>query len=121
MTQIGNSAGILSGNPGYFSNSGRTITYSSPPANGALLAFQVRGWQGVAGSTYDSALAAGLPTGKSSIFTLQTHDPAFPLVPKPDIGSAAGWTGFQIAVPEPSAIALGIIGAGALLMLRRRK
>jgi hypothetical protein len=44
-----------------------------------------------------------------------------PLEPTPTISQAAGWRAYGIPYPEPSAIVLGALGAGALLMLRRRE
>jgi hypothetical protein len=80
--------------------------------------FQVRAWLTSAGS-YDAASALG--RGQSDVFAATvggvTADPsAPPLTP----GNLTGLKGFSVAVPEPSIIALGVLGASALL-LRRRK
>lgn len=71
---------------------------------------------GLAGRTYDEAVAQGLLWGQSAPFTYTVAGP----------GSAT--TAFYMnnfgsfsLVPEPSVIGLGLIGAGALFMLRRRK
>jgi len=128
LTQIGASANMLSGaSAGYFNNLGRTITYQGRAGiddrNGAILAFQIRGWESRGGTLlqWDQAVAAGANVGKSDIFTLKTKDETLATEPKPDIGFAPGFAGGFAIVPEPSAIALGLLGAGALLMLRRRK
>jgi hypothetical protein len=126
LTQIGASAAMLSGtSAGYFNNLGRTITYDASYGTGpgAILGFQIRGWKTRGGTltTWDSAVAAGAETGKSGIFTQKSKDDANPTELRPNIGFAPGFAGgFQI-VPEPSTYALGLLGVGALLMLRRRK
>jgi len=126
LTQIGGSTAFLTGAAaGTFFGSGRTITYSSPAANGAILSFQVRAWNGTTTdqSTYQSRLDSGTGfVGKGPIVQLKTQDLTNPLETKPNIWQAVGYTGFTVSpVPEPSVIALGVLGAGALLMLRRRK
>jgi len=122
LTQIGAAANFLTGgNAGTFFGGGRTITTPGSAVNGPVLSFQVRGWATAAGNSYDSALAAGGATGTGPIFTLKTKDLTNPLETAPNLNSAPGYRGFQIAVPEPSVIGLGLVGAGALLMLRRRK
>jgi hypothetical protein len=80
----------------------------------------MRAWEGSAGSTYASVLAAGGKTGKSNIINvgpLGGPDPSG----GPDFLDPfmTGMTAFSL-VPEPSTIALGLLGAAALL-LRRRK
>ena len=60
--------------------------------------------------------------GRNPIFTLKTKDPGNVLETTPNLYTATGYQGFRLTpVPEPSAIVLGVLGAGALLMLRRRK
>jgi hypothetical protein len=117
LVQAGNTANFLTGvNAGCFAGSGRTLTYSSPSVNGSVLTFQVRAWQGAAGSSYDNATVKG----SSGMFTMKTKDESNPLETKPNLWEAPGFVGFTV-VPEPSVIGLGLLGAGALLMLRRRK
>jgi hypothetical protein len=124
LIQIGASTPFLASAPGTYFGGGRTITTPGSTANGPVLTFQVRAWKTSTGSSYETA---GL-TGKGQMFTLKTKDPTDPLTTAPNIWNAApdvnrnspGYLGFQI-VPEPSVIALGLLGAGALLMLRRRK
>jgi len=117
LTQIGNSATFLTGtSAGTYFGGGRTITTPGSAVNGPLLTFQVRGWKVSSGSSYETA---GI-NGKGPIFQLKTKDLTNPLETTPNLYAAPGYVGFQL-VPEPSVIALGVIGAGALLMLRRRK
>lgn len=87
-------------------------------AAGAVATIQVRAWEAASGATYEAALAAGGKTGFSNIITVTTggggEPPATP-------SNLVGLTGFNLTIiPEPSTIALGLLGVGALL-LRRRK
>jgi len=120
-------AGVASIGPiaGIFSGGTRTAPVSPP---GTFAYFQVRAWETAFGTSYEDAVAKGAVggrlalTGKSNIFRVNTSDPT--LQPPEAAASlvAAGMLGFSVsAVPEPSVIGLGLLGAGALLMLRRRK
>jgi hypothetical protein len=147
MTQIGGKTALLGTTGGastspagtWFGGS-RTITYNhtaaDPSANppypgttgpGAVLSFQVRGWTGTTtdARTYQSVKDSNNPllrVGESPIFNLKTKDEGNTLETRPNIWSGVGYSGFGLTpVPEPSVIALGLLGAGALLMLRRRK
>jgi len=81
------------------------------PAN-----FVIRAWQTAAGSYEAAAASTTFGFGQSGQFTVTpTAPPAFPA----DLPASV--TGFTVTVvPEPSTIALGVLGAAALL-LRRRK
>lgn len=118
VTAIGPQGGLFSG--------GLRTAPVTPP--GAAAYFQVRAWETAYGTSYEEALAhqaaggrLGL-TGKSNIIKVDTGDPT---IQPPEAGAslvAAGLGGIQLTtVPEPSVIGLGLLGAGALLMLRRRK
>jgi len=81
--------------------------------------FQLRAWDNQGGTITSWAAAMANPSlaqGSSALFT----------VPAPLGGGAAappnllGLTSFNLVVPEPGVIALGVLGLGALL-LRRRK
>jgi hypothetical protein len=118
LTQIGAAANLLTGtSAGTFFGGGRTITTPGSTVNGPVLTFQVRAWQGGAGSSYDTAQARG----KGPMFQYKTKDPTNPLETTPSLYQAPGYLGFQVVIPEPSVIGLGLLGAGTLLMLRRRK
>jgi hypothetical protein len=122
FVQLGGSAAITSG---IFAGGTRTAPIAAP---GGFGNFQVRGWTTAYATSYEAALQAPRPDGlnkggKSAIVRVDTGDPtsvppgtATPL-------ASAGLASFALTpiVPEPSAIALGILGAGALLLLRRRK
>ncbi len=80
---------------------------------------QMRVWEsgGNNTSTYTDAIAGGRKFGKSNVFTVAStgNPPATP----PNL---VGIQSFNLqVVPEPSTIGLGILGASALLFLRRRK
>jgi len=95
---------------------------------GTQIAFQIRAWSfvnGTAADTYETALNA--PTvykGKSAIGFATGGDPAGGQ-PGVLFGSGAGQIGAPTVltpgVPEPSTIALGLLGLGAIALFRRRK
>lgn len=117
FVQIGASAGF-GPSPGIFSGGQRTI----PVGNGGAVNFQVRGWNRAFGTTYETALAAGGVTGKSVIFRMDTAVGDETVMGVRGTGTfTSGWIGFCICVPEPSSLLLGLITAGALLLLRRLK
>ena len=117
MAQIGPHANFL-GN-GFFLGGTRTAPVTPP---GAAAAFQVRAWDVTTGATFEEALASGLTTaGSSDIFESATGNPTT-IPPGIPVNLATAIPAFTVAtVPEPSAIALGVLGVGALLFLRRRK
>jgi len=90
-----------------------------PGATADRATFQLRAWDNLGGTirTWADAMAnPQIPQGSSALFT----------VPAP-LGFGAqtppnllGLTSFNLVVPEPGVIALGVLGLGALL-LRRRK
>jgi hypothetical protein len=121
MVQVGGNVSFLTGAAaGTFFGSGRTITYTSPQANGAVVALQSRTWQVQSGVTgWGNATFKGF----GPIFEMDLKDPTLATEPTPTISQAAGWRGYALSLspcPEPSTIALGLLGAGALLILRRR-
>jgi len=79
--------------------------------------FVVRAWE--TGKTF----ATSANRGEHAPFTagpLGGPQPPNPPATPPDLGP--GFTGFTIApVPEPTTYALGVLGLGALAMMRRRK
>jgi len=119
-TRIGGTAAFSTPAAGVFSGGGRTVTSISPAGGFGL--FQVRVWDTRAGVTYQEAIASGnsaFQAGYSSVLRVDTADPT---TTPPGTPVALGMTSFTLSViPEPSTIALGLLGVGTLLMLRRRK
>lgn len=87
-------------------------------AEGSAVSLQVRVWDLNKGADWAAAGGANgaLFTGKSAIFSYSVPTAGSP----PAAYLMSGFQGFSVAVPEPSTILLGVLGAGALL-LRRRK
>jgi hypothetical protein len=87
-------------------------------AAGSQVAIQVRAFNTAAGATYNAAASSPLAQlGKSNI--VQNYILGGSQPPNAPIGL----TSFNVTpavVPEPSTIALGVIGAAALLLRRRR-
>jgi hypothetical protein len=95
-------------NPFIFTLDGTTLN--------TTVTLQVRVWDSLAYNSFASALAAG-QYGASRPFDY--------LIPAagatPDKYFMEGLRAFAVQVPEPSTIALGVLGVAGLLFLRRRK
>jgi len=98
------------GSTGLWLGGARTLTGFAP---GTTLTLEVRAWDMRTGATWETAAIRG----NSGTFTYTI--PLDPLSP-PAAYFMEGMRGFTL-VPEPSVIGLGLIGVGALFMLRRRK
>jgi hypothetical protein len=109
---VGAAANFLTGTgAGYFLPG--TRTYAGVAA-GASAEIQVRAWQVSSGATWENATVRG----NSAPITIPTGGNGSPPAPP---ALLTGLASFQI-VPEPSTIALGIIGGlGTLMLIRRRK
>lgn len=89
-------------------------------AGGTTAQLIVRAWDNTTGSSYATALVKG----QSSPFTTGVlggagNPPATPV--SMVTGAANGFQSFQLqGIPEPSTIALGALGAAALLIRRRK-
>jgi hypothetical protein len=82
-------------------------------ASGANATFVVRAWRTVAGSYDDSIL---LGRGESAPFTVAVGGGQLPPA------NLTTLQGFQVGIlPEPGTIALGVLGAVALALCRRRQ
>jgi hypothetical protein len=105
--------------PGIFF--GGTRTLPGFPA-GAAIGVQVRAWL-TTGSFPDYATAvAGEPGGLFGWSNVFPVTPSAPPAGPPNL-VASGLQPFTIGavVPEPSSIALGLLGLGAIALFRRRK
>jgi len=105
--------------PGFFVGGSRTI--DSVPGGGTA-DIQVRAWRvndgGVIANTWAEAAQRGRGIGQSLVFTLATGGGG---TPPGTAVNLIGLSSFSL-VPEPSTIALGILGGlGTLFLVRRRK
>jgi len=119
LAAIGDALTFSTGRPGYILATGVDTTRSIPGVTpGGNAQVQIRAWSASAGSTYEAALAAGGAVGSSDVLTLATGGGGAPPGPPADL---VGLKSFSLnVIPEPSTLALGILGA-ALLVIRRRK
>ncbi len=103
--------------PGFFLGGVRTLSLPTGPAT-----LQVRAWTG-SFPNYEAAAAAAVADpsifiGMSNPLNVTLTTPPSP--PPTLLGS--GLNQFNVApVPEPSSIALGLLGLGAIVLFRRRK
>lgn len=116
LNPIGSPVSFRAGNAAGWIDAGAVVVTGVPGGQTATL--QLRAWDNTTGANYASAQVRG----ESRTWTTGAlGDPGAqpPTVPA-SLGAGTG-NGFQLyVVPEPSTIALGVLGAAALL-LRRRK
>jgi hypothetical protein len=101
-------------NPGTWAGGARTLLGTTL---GQQVFLQVRVWDVVQFASYDLAKAGGGITGQSAAFA---HTLSSSPTPPPSDLVMNGLRSFAL-VPEPSTIALGVLGLGSLLLFRRRK
>jgi hypothetical protein len=106
--------------PEVFARTGDVVVTGAAPNSSVTLV--VKAWTTSAGSYENALTTAGAQVGQASFVTKAlggtNPNPPPPSFFTPDM---APFTGFEMdTVPEPSTIALSVIGIGALL-LRRRK
>lgn len=82
-------------------------------APGTSVTVVMRAWEAAKGATYEAAVAGGGIYGSSNPVTLSLSAP--PAAP----ADMVGLTSFSL-VPEPSTMALGVLGIAALLLRRRQ-
>jgi len=98
---------------------GATIGYFMPGtvttsfAAGTPVTVQLKAWKGSA-TSYENAVAASALTGVSGFINL-TLNPS--TTPGPNITTMGN---IILTVPEPATLALGLMGAGALFIRRRK-
>lgn len=100
---------------------GSTAIYQfAGAASGTVATLQLYAWYNDGGTitSFATALADGVPTGMSSTANVSLVAPPSPPAALPD-----GLGNFSVTapIPEPSTIALGLIGASTFLMRLRRK
>lgn len=89
------------------------VTVAGAP-DGTALFVQLRAWEAAGGASYEAAYGAGKLAGFSN--TIQMTSAEAPNLP----ASMVGLQSFALAaIPEPSTLALGMLGAAALLLRRR--
>jgi hypothetical protein len=101
---------------GYVNGGNTVVPFVAPGSDATVI---LRAWNAAAGSDWATASGAGnLISGESTAITITTGGAGAP----PSLpANLTGLAGFElVAVPEPSTIALGVIGLAALA-LRRRK
>jgi hypothetical protein len=112
---------------GRFNGGGRTAPTAQPGTNGR---YQVRAWDSAYGGSIEEALSTGIGglIGASRIFDVIGGNPTTtpPGTPTPIVGH--GFTGFTMCpagdglnCPEPSTLVLAVLGASALVLLRRSR
>jgi len=99
-------------------------------APGGVAALQVRAWNNGGGTaaSYAAAVAGGLENGQSAVFNSEPLGGGSPPAAAPNMigtaNAANSMTSFNLSpgtiVPEPSVLALGVLG-GLALLIRRRK
>ena len=109
-----------SGGAGYYNPGANYLLPVTGVAAGGTAFVQVVAWEAAAGTFVQAQASSTFKWGQSSTFSIALGGSGSP----PSLPSAmVGLTSFAIAahvVPEPSTMALGLLGA-ATLLLRRRK
>jgi len=103
-------------NPGKWATtgiSGPNVQVDVGAAIGTVLTLQVRVWDFSTSPTFAGATG---PTGQSTLFAFTAADKGG----SPNTWLMEGLQAFAL-VPEPSAIALGVLGVAGLFFVRRRK
>lgn len=112
---------------GAFTAGTRTTPDTTAPGGDAW--FQVRAWETAYGTSYEQARDSGRPAliGTSGVVKVRTGippnvAPGSLVAVSTSLPGYGGLKGFYVyPVPEPSLLGLGVLGIGALLLLRRRK
>jgi len=109
-----------SGAEGYIDSG--TISVTDPTLNaGSSAVYVLRAWNASAGATFEAASVAPGGIFGSSAVTPITLGGTVPGTPPTLLTATANLhASFPVGVPEPSVLALGLLG-GAALILRRRK
>lgn len=116
--QLGARVNIISATPGFFFGGTRTV----PSDAGGTYAFQVRAWDASINDWRSAQTTVGAKISViSPIFESSTGGGGSPPAPAVNLATIIPSVTVGTVVPEPSVLALGVLGVGALLLLRRRK
>jgi len=128
-TSADNLSQVPVGNLGTNSSTGGLISgpsqnaFQLPGFEANTVAFiQIRGWEASKGADYAAAIAAGSLTGGTRVlpFTLGPASGPGTVIWAVDVADQTKFQAINL-VPEPSTIALAVLGLGSLLLFRRRK
>lgn len=116
LAPLGNVTPFLSGaGAGFWRGTPNPIAVPGIALGGSGVA-QLWVWQSTFAS-FEAALEAGSCVGMSALFAITTggqgEPPSLP-------GNLVNFKSFWICIPEPSTIALGLLGAASLLFFRRK-
>lgn len=113
---------------GLFNNAGQPVRVETLSPAGGNGWFQIRAWETAYGNSFNEVMNSAEIGGKkalagtSNIFKVDSGDPTVSPAGQPGNLVNSGLKSFMVyPVPEPAAIGLGLLGFGALLMMRRRK
>lgn len=113
---------------GLFNNAGQAVRVNAISPAGGNGWFQVRAWETAYGNSFNEVMNSAEINGKkalagtSNIIKVDSGDPTVSPAGTPGNLVNSGLKTFMVyPVPEPAAIGLGLLGFGALFMLRRRK
>ena len=98
--------------------SAQTLSVNSVAPGGNVFV-QLRAWEGPAGSTYESSVGVRGSGFSNIVGPFVTGGAGIPPSTPPNITGLQSF-GFCSLCPEPSTYAMGLIGAGALLLRRIR-
>lgn len=118
LAPVGAVAHFLSGGGAGFFSAGTVILSGLGLNPGDVATVQVWAWGG-ASANYDAAAGVNAPVGKSNIITVTTGGAGSPPSLPADLKGLLAFSLNTTTIPEPTTIALGLLGVGAL-MLRRR-
>jgi hypothetical protein len=97
------------------------VPNTTGPASSATV--QIYAWYNAGGTitSYSAAVAAGAPNGFSATGSVPSLGGGSPPLPPANIPNGMGNIALTTTTPEPSTIALGVMGASAFLMRLRKK
>ncbi len=119
LQPVGVPVGFFVGDPGYFGGA-----YFAVPGVewGDMAVVQVVAWRASDGPTFAAANHPGGHVGQSSIFIIgPLGNPGPPGNPLPAALIGLQSFALYVVVPEPSALALGLLGGSALFLYRRAR